>query len=292
MWTNGATDTIDMASFDPDTTLGAYEIGVLASYALLGVTTTQTYVYYSRFPNDPLRIKCLVAGIWSCEVAHAVCIAKSLYVMTVSDYGHPEKLFLIPRTLAAAVLFSGIIGAGVQVFFASRIYSVSRSFFIPCLSWCLSFLRLLGSITACVYGFRMQTIPGFETQWAWLLKSLWSVASANDVIIAVTLVYLLHHQRSTADKRTVAIVDKLVAWTIETGVVTGAAGLVSLVCFVTMPENFVWLGCFVVAARLYSNSLLASLNSRAGLRAMTEHTQIWSGPLVSRLQICALDLPV
>ncbi|KAJ7739984.1 hypothetical protein DFH07DRAFT_70894 [Mycena maculata] len=240
-----------MTSFDPSITLGAYELGVLASYALLGVTTTQTYIYYGRFPHDPLRIKYLVAVIWLCEMAHAVCIGHTLYEMTVSNYEHPERLFLIPRTLAAAVLFSGIIGAFVQIFFSSRIYGISKSLYIPCLSWSLSFLRLLGSIIVCVYGFTMETIPAFETQWAWLLNSLWSVASANDLIIAVTLVYWLHRQRSVADKRTVALVDKLVAWTIETGVVTSAAGLVTLICFATMHENFIWLGCFVVAARLY-----------------------------------------
>ncbi|KAJ7108577.1 hypothetical protein C8R44DRAFT_884641 [Mycena epipterygia] len=190
-----------MASLNPNVTIGAYEIGVLASYVLFGVTTTQTYVYYGRFPDDPRRVKFLVAFIWSCEMAHAVCIGHSLYQMTVSDYGHPERLILIPRSLAAAVLFSGIIGAGVQAFFASRIYGLSKSLYIPCLSWTLSFSRLLGSITVVVYGFRIKTIPAFDMQWAWLLNSLWSVASANDLIIAATLVYWLNRQRPEADER-------------------------------------------------------------------------------------------
>jgi hypothetical protein len=41
---------------------GAYQIGVLVSYALFGVTTTQTYIYYSRFPDDSLKLKTLVCG--------------------------------------------------------------------------------------------------------------------------------------------------------------------------------------------------------------------------------------
>jgi hypothetical protein len=43
---------------------GAYELGVLISYILLGVTTTQAYVYYSRFPNDSRKLKYLVAFMW------------------------------------------------------------------------------------------------------------------------------------------------------------------------------------------------------------------------------------
>lgn len=82
------------------------------------------------------------------------------------------------------------------------------------------------------YTFRAETIPGFDMQWAWLLNSLWAVASANDLIIAMTLVYWLHRQRPEADerwdvqllgscgandsilRRTVALVDKLITWTI------------------------------------------------------------------------------
>jgi hypothetical protein len=70
-------------SFDVNTTIGAHiydassprtlthrlpcfagvlQIGVLISYALFGVTTTQTYIYYSRFPDDSLKLKALVCA--------------------------------------------------------------------------------------------------------------------------------------------------------------------------------------------------------------------------------------
>ena len=41
-------------------TLGALQIGVLVSYLLFGVTTTQTYIYYGRFPDDSRGLKFLV----------------------------------------------------------------------------------------------------------------------------------------------------------------------------------------------------------------------------------------
>jgi hypothetical protein len=39
---------------------GAYQIGVLVSYMLFGVTTAQTYIYYGRFPDDSPKFKALV----------------------------------------------------------------------------------------------------------------------------------------------------------------------------------------------------------------------------------------
>jgi hypothetical protein len=42
--------------------LGALQIGVFLSHVLFGVTTTQTYIYYSRFPEDPPQLKALVGA--------------------------------------------------------------------------------------------------------------------------------------------------------------------------------------------------------------------------------------
>jgi hypothetical protein len=42
---------------------GVFQIGVLISYVLFGVTTTQAYIYYSRFPDDSPKIKGLVCNI-------------------------------------------------------------------------------------------------------------------------------------------------------------------------------------------------------------------------------------
>ncbi|KAJ7708047.1 hypothetical protein B0H17DRAFT_1325068 [Mycena rosella] len=61
------------ASLNLNTTIGALQIGVLISYVLLGVTTTQTYIYYCRFPDDSPKLKALVAAVWVCEMAHAFC---------------------------------------------------------------------------------------------------------------------------------------------------------------------------------------------------------------------------
>lgn len=81
----------------------------------------------------------------------------------------------------------------------------------------------------------MVTLADFENQWGWLLTSVWAIGAANDLGIAGTLVYLIYMQRSNVlPKRlllpfivndidheflhrfssTVAVVDKLMLWTI------------------------------------------------------------------------------
>ncbi|KAJ6593203.1 hypothetical protein B0H19DRAFT_1089389 [Mycena capillaripes] len=257
--------------FDPNPTIGALQIGVLASYVLFGVTTTQTYIYYNRFPDDYLKLKTLVSFVWLCELAHAICIAHTLYTYTISNYGHPERLIQrAPESLEAGIFFSGVVTASVQAFFSFRIYALSHKLYIPLITWTLSFLRFVLSTVVFTSGLGMIDMASYEARWGWLAITLWSVSAANDLLIAATLVFILAHRRSNVHQRTAALVEKLIGWTIETGVMTSAFGLITLVCFLTMSDNFIWLGMITVSARLFSNSLLASLNSRASLRALDD----------------------
>ncbi|KAJ7851106.1 hypothetical protein B0H13DRAFT_2360385 [Mycena leptocephala] len=236
-------------SLNLNTTLGAIQISVLVSYVLFGVITTQTYIYYSRFPEDSLKLKALVAFVWYrqlavdhiraperasrnriCEVGHALCIGHSLYVYTISDYAHPERVLgPAPKSLETTGIFSGVIGA--CGFFSFRIYAFSKKLYIPCLSWMMSVLRLLGCT------------------WKWLATFVWSVSTTNDLMISATLVVLLRNQRNNVHTRTAALVEKLILWSIETGMLTSATSIATLACFVDMKENFIWIAFFFIGAR-------------------------------------------
>ncbi|KAJ7188872.1 hypothetical protein C8R46DRAFT_1341520 [Mycena filopes] len=203
-----------------------------------------------------------------------------LYTYTILDYGHPERLVLraAPRSFEAAVFISGVITACVQCFFALRIYHLSKSLLIPCASWTLSLLRMAGTTLICIVGVRMVNLHSFLVQWGWAALCIWGVSAVNDMMIAATLVFLLYRSRRDAHKRTAALVDKLIEWTIETGMVTSVVGIITLICYVKMRDNFIWVALFVIGARLFSNSLLASLNSRITLRAMNDELTLLSMP--------------
>ncbi|KAJ7867157.1 hypothetical protein B0H13DRAFT_1897677 [Mycena leptocephala] len=253
-------------SFDVNSTLGAVEIGVLVSYVLFGVTTTQTYIYYSRFPDDSRKLKALVAFVWSC----------TLRVYDI-DYAHPERILGTPPiSFTVGIVFSGVIGASVQAFFSFRIYGLSKTLYIPILTWGMSFLRLVLSAVIFFEALGVAAVDVSEVKWQWLLTATWSISAANDLTVTATLVVLLYRERRNAHTRTGPLVDKLILWTIETGMLTSSASVVMLACYVTMKNNynFIWAGVFNVLPRrrdptpstVFSNSLLA----RTTLRAMNE----------------------
>ncbi|KAF7352162.1 hypothetical protein MVEN_01179400 [Mycena venus] len=256
---------------DLNTTLGALHIGVLVSYVLFGAATTQTHIYYSRFADDSNKLKTLVAFVWVCDAAHALCIGHTLYTYVITDYGLPERFAgPAPKSLPTAVLIAGVIESSVQGFFGSRIFTLSKSKkpIIPFLIWAAAVVRLVGCIVVFSTGLQMGSVADYERKWEWLFNAEWIVSVVNDLTITLTLMFLLMRERTSAQKRTAALVDKIIAWTIETGMLTSASGIVMLATFVTMRENYVWLALYVINSRLFSNTLLASLNSRATLRSM------------------------
>ncbi|KAF7353298.1 hypothetical protein MSAN_01517800 [Mycena sanguinolenta] len=255
------------ASFNPNPTLGALQIGVLVSAVLFGVATMQTYIYFTRFPEDSRKMKALTVFVWACDVAHVISFGHLLYTWTITDYGQPERLFGVPpKSLSASTFFSGLTPACVQSFFAFRIYAFTKKAYIPSLIWFMAFLHLLGRVVLFGGTLHASSIAVSAKQWEWLITTIWCLSVVADVVITTTMVVVLRAQRSYALRSTAAVMDKLIVWTIETGMITSASSIIVLACFVAMKGNFIWLAFHAVSMQLFSNSLLANLNSRAALR--------------------------
>jgi len=222
----------------------------------------------------------MVAAVWCGEFGHTICIAMSIYAMVITNYGHPERLLVLPKSLLASTFFGSVVSFGVQIFFAFRIYSLSKSLWVPCICWALSLFRFVPP-NVILFAFGHKPAPEFLGRFGPLFDAIWAASAANDLLIAGTLVYLLYGKRDKVFQRTTAIVDKLILWTIETGVVTGIASIVMMIVFISLPSTFIWLALFVIIPRLFSNSFLASLNSRAALRFTGEGRVSLSTPAVA-----------
>jgi hypothetical protein len=165
--------------------------------------------------------------------------------------------------LNISILFSAFIGPLVQAWFAYRVQKFSERLYIPVFCWFLSFLRCIATIVAAIEAFPAPSIIVFERQWQWLLTFILTVGAAVDIIIAVSFCYFIKQHRATSFGRTVKTINQLMIWTVETGLVTSVAAVSMLICFLIMPENYIWIAIFTFLAKLFSNSLLAALNARS-----------------------------
>ncbi|CDO75063.1 hypothetical protein BN946_scf184605.g4 [Trametes cinnabarina] len=106
----------------------------------------------------------------------------------------------------------------------------------------------------------------------WLIMSmiqylLWTVLScavAVDCVATGTLTYYLRKSR-TGFKRTDSMVDILMVYTVNTGLSTSIISMAALICAITMKDNLIYSAMITVGTKMYSNSLLAVLNSRRSL---------------------------
>ncbi|KAF7377852.1 hypothetical protein MSAN_00208800 [Mycena sanguinolenta] len=223
-------------------TLGALEIGILVSYMLFGVTTAQTYIYYHHFPDDSPKLKAMVAFVWVCESAHAICIGNGLYTYTIVNYGKPERLaYAFPKSLLVGAFLTSVISAIVQGFFVFRTNLLTKKLYLCLIISVMIFLRLLAISAVFSLGLGVTLLVPFEAQWGWLLIVGLAISAATDLTIAVVLTVSLRNQSRGVCKRTMALVDKLIAWTIETAAITSVSTILKFIFFITMKHNFIWL---------------------------------------------------
>ncbi|KAI0709760.1 hypothetical protein C8Q76DRAFT_78668 [Earliella scabrosa] len=217
-----------------DNTLGAVLIGTFVSLVLYGLALHQAYHYYVSYPYDKLWLKCQVALVLALETCCSVLSTHSCYCFTVVTS---------------------------QCFFVHRVWMIGKRYRpVVVVAVLLMLLELAVCFVAAVKGFQLKTWPEFS-QWTYMISIHNAASTVSDLIITAVLIYTLRTSR-TGIKRTDSMISTLILYAISTGLLTG---LYNGVCFLTsviLPHDLIYLGTVIIGIRLYSNSLLAALNSR------------------------------
>ncbi|KAH7909904.1 hypothetical protein BJ138DRAFT_169056 [Hygrophoropsis aurantiaca] len=109
----------------------------------------------------------------------------------------------------------------------------------------------------------MTSIVDYETAHFRLITLTFAGNAVCDVMITVGLVYNLgRHRRKSGFPRTVRQINRLILWTLETGLIKGLTSILIIVFFFTMRQTSIWAGVYMYFTCIYTNSLLALLNNR------------------------------
>ncbi|KIJ37698.1 hypothetical protein M422DRAFT_781597 [Sphaerobolus stellatus SS14] len=198
---------------------------------------------------------------------HSAFSIHAVYYYAIANFGNP--LALLENVWSVDLNF-GIIGLNVLVVhlsYALRIYYVSgKKRILPVILLIISICHaLLGwYLTGLLFKDRfIVSLPGTPET---IAKAILASAVVIDMTIAITLSFYLHRSR-TGFKKTDKLINKLVIYTINNGVLTSAVDIVALVFVFDEPHNLIFLAITQVIGNLYANSLMAMLNSRRSLRA-------------------------
>ncbi|KAJ7812011.1 hypothetical protein B0H14DRAFT_1463542 [Mycena olivaceomarginata] len=255
------------SGLSPHATLGETQIALVIATWLFGVLTLQTFNYYSAFPKDGKFLKGLVGSIWFLELGQTIACWHSMYMVTVTYYGQPEHILSPPLSMEFSILFHALIAISVQTFFLYRVWVLSSQWFIPIFCCVLNLVRLAFNIVLFADLAKYRAYSRLTKELKWEVIVAGTTSPVVDIIIMVSLVYYLWDMRNTQFKQTTHIVNTIVVWTLERTLLTTATGVMQVVLYLAR-HDLSWLVFFLIQGKLFSNSMLASLNGRTRFRSL------------------------
>ncbi|EJF67448.1 hypothetical protein BD309DRAFT_1077320 [Dichomitus squalens] len=245
--------------------MGAVLIGSLVGLFLSGAVTMQAFLYYQLYPKDMLRIKVMVLVVWVIDALHSIMTMNANWQYLIQRFGDWDTTDEITWSIAVSVALTATITFFVHCFFIHRIYNLShKNMYITAPLVALALVRL---VTACISTsemIRLRSYSGFVHGYDYVFTIGLSTAVSLDIFITIGLCYYLRRGRSPLSSMD-RIIDTITLYTVENGMLTCITTIASLICWVTMPTNLIFLGLHFAISKLYANSFLATLNARKSL---------------------------
>ncbi|KZP30493.1 hypothetical protein FIBSPDRAFT_1038163 [Athelia psychrophila] len=257
-----------------DNTMGATLIGVIIGAALWGVSAMQVWYYFTNYPEDKWFYKWLVAGVFFSDTMHQILISHTIYTYLVTNFGNYVELGNLVWSIMLEVLFNGLTAILVQSFMIARIFMLApRKWRWPACSLvtALVLADFVGDVVYYARGFHIKTYAELT-----ILKAntaaINGLAAAADILIALIMCTVLQRSR-TGFKNSDTMINSLILFTMNTGLLTSMCALAALLSLELAPNTFIYIAFFFNVGRLYTNSLLATLNARQAIRAGLNQTQ-------------------
>ncbi|KAI0036513.1 hypothetical protein K488DRAFT_40942 [Vararia minispora EC-137] len=243
---------------------GPILIGTILNTVLYGISIAQTSsdrCPLSTYHRDKLWMKLIVLLVFVADTMNAVFDVEYTYNSLINHYNDPAAIQKANWALVDHRSPQSIVGTIVQLFFSWRVKVLTGSnIAVACL--------VVGSIISCLGGIATSIAIGIVPMWQEFQRFeipviIWLTISAlvDSTITIIMVWHLRRHKRGF--KVSDDILDKLIRLTVQTGMITSLWAIVDLVVFLAIPTGLHLIFNFPLG-KLYSNSLLSSLNSRAG----------------------------
>ncbi|KIJ48444.1 hypothetical protein M422DRAFT_66337 [Sphaerobolus stellatus SS14] len=280
-------DTPDV--FSIEMTFGVLYIGAIISMTLYGFATNQAYLYYKIYSReDSVETKCTVLGLWVLETLQMFFVCHTVWFYLVNGLGNASIL-----TMLIWVIITFI----VRSVYMQQLWLVSSK------RWSLVGLALVCALAqlglgietsinmlrdpriAVVFMPRFQVIQYVasrdtflisDRQWILAGKSIASVLA--DVILTGSMCYFLHASR-TGLQRTNDLLNSLLIFTLNRGVLAMIMEAAVMITFFTMKNNYIFAALHLMLSKFHTTSLYGLLLQRDSLRAREYHNTSDFSPL-------------
>jgi len=238
--------------------------GLLFSWALYGILTVQVYLYHLCF-EDKKGLRYLVYAVYLLDTLQTILTGFDANYWFGSGFGNVVKLSNPYASAFDSPMLDGLLSLIVQWYFCYRIWVLSgrgRAWYLPVF---IGLVALTQTTAAFISGVRGHIVGDFAIARAHIdlvALYIWLIGSVvADVLIAISMIYLLLKSRSDFEA-TNALLTRLIRIVLETNLLTAIVAFVSLVLYFSLPDKNYFICPLFFLGKLYSNTLLVTLNNR------------------------------
>ncbi|KAJ7808631.1 hypothetical protein B0H13DRAFT_2385776 [Mycena leptocephala] len=240
-----------------------------------------TYFYFVEYPKDKIWLKLLVSALWVLNTLHSALMFHLVYHYLILNAFDLFELSQNVWSLPASMIVHLIMAFLIMTYFLSVIFQCTypcpislQGFLIviagsgskPRLRW---WLAVPNGIVIFVYiGFGI-VVDLFETPTlvdltAYTKISFLPLAATQagaDSMMATSLCFVLFNHR-TGFRRTNSLLYTLMIYAINRCLLTAGTAMIALLMIAIKPDSMIYIGPQFVISGLYTNALMATLNSR------------------------------
>ncbi|KAF5340372.1 hypothetical protein D9611_007782 [Ephemerocybe angulata] len=260
-----------------DNTLGSLLLGGMTAMGLWGVTCVQTYTYFTRPKKDRAFLQIMVAFLLALDTFDSALNIHILYHYMVSNYLNPVALMIPVWSVLIHVFLTALSNFIIRTMFAQRIYRLKEAYFLRLglyltigylahMTWNADLpfpLQVTGTIIT-IKAFQLKTYLELDSL-SNLMYITFAFGTGSDLSVALALCWLLRTSR-TGFRKTDSMIKVLMLYTVNTGLIVALDAAAGMLTYIFMPNNFIFLGFYLLLSKLYLNSYLATLNARQDLR--------------------------
>ncbi|OCH83817.1 hypothetical protein OBBRIDRAFT_765005 [Obba rivulosa] len=252
---------LEMGSPASQRSFGPTCIGMVLTVLLYGVLVMQTFFYYNTFKRDKPWWKYLVFFLFVGETIHSGFLVALVYVPLVNHFG---DIMSVAQTnhwiLGIDPVLTVSVVMLVQLFDAWRIRIITRNNLAVLLISVCSLCQWLGGLGTALSLTVVRDFTKFRH--FEMPVSMWLASSAvADIAITIILVTFLRKHK-TGILSTDDVANRIIRMTVQTGLITTLCAMTDLCLFLSTPSGLHMIFNLPLS-KLYSNSLISSLNSRA-----------------------------
>ncbi|KAF9018249.1 hypothetical protein BDZ89DRAFT_1117271 [Hymenopellis radicata] len=272
-------------------------LGHFMNVGLFGVLCVQVFLYFQAFSKDHLWVKCFVAWITFIEIVQTVLVMIDGVRVFGTGWGNLDELGAVGMMWFSVPILTSILSLFAQLFFTWRILILSKAIWMPTVVLLVSIVQCVGGIWTGAKAHQLNDYMNSQQQ-LFAAVSVWLGGAATaDLIIAGSLLFYLHQSQTDDLASASPMYVKVLRLIIETGLLCAVIAVLDLILFLVFRRYNYHFALSTALCKLYSNSLLVVLNSRAFVRRGLSTNDINTFSLLDtpsmdvRLRNMAIDEP-